>query len=77
MSLSIVGVGILIERFPDLASVDLVKAMGQSGVVLAALVHLLGDRLRLQSVTHPEGEIVFKKIIRIQYGSSHGRACAP
>ena len=73
--LPLLALSVLIEMFPDLASVDLVKAMGQSGVVLAALVHLLGDRLRLLIITHPRSLI---KIIRIQYGSPVStRACAP
>ena len=56
--------------FPDLtmmrlAPVDLAKPIGQSRVVLAALVHLLGDRLGLRIVPHPRPGNSPYKIINI------------
>lgn len=48
---------LLMKMFPDLtmrlAPVGRAKPIGQSGVILAALVHLLGDRLWLRIVPHP------------------------
>ena len=48
-----------------LAPVDLAKPIGQSRVVLAALVHLLGDRLGLRIVPHPRPGNSPYKIINI------------
>ena len=66
--------------FPDLtmmrlAPVDLAKPIGQSGVVLAALVHLLGDRLWLRIVPHPRPGNSPYKIINIGKGISTTFAC--